>query len=191
MSTSATPYGLKPISHDSADVRPKALDGGISTGYASAIYFQSPVTLSTTGLLNVATTTSLLCGSFAGCRYKPDSTSLYVESQYWPASATYVAGSMTAYVFGFYDNNALFRVQANGSLTADSIGDQGALVNPSSGQNQFSVASINSTLVGATNTAQLRIVDVYPVANNSWGDSYTDVIVQIAGHSFYPQKTAI
>lgn len=191
MSNSATPYGLKPLTHNSADARPKALDAGIASGYASSIYLYAPVVLTTTGVLNVATTTSLICGSFAGCRYKPDSTSLYVESQNWPANQTYVAGSMTAWVFGYDDPQTLFRIQANGSLTQAAVGDQGAFVNPSSGQNQFSVASINSTLVGATNTGQLRVIDINPAPNNSWGDSYTEVIVQIAGHQFYPQAVAV
>jgi hypothetical protein len=182
---------MRPLTHNSADVRPKAIDNGIASGYASAIYFNAPVQITTTGVLNVATTTSLICGVFAGCRYKPDSTSLYVESQYWPASQTYVAGTMTAYVIGYDDPQVLYRVQANGSLTQASIGDQGAFVNPSSGSNQFSLAALNSTLVGATNTGQLRILDILPTPNNSWGDSYTDVVVQIAGHQFYPQAVAV
>ncbi len=192
MSTSQTPYGLRPYTQGAgAQVAPEAIDGGIPSGYASAIYFNSPVTIATTGTLAVATTTSLLVGSFQGCRYKPDSTSLTVESQYWPAAATYVAGSMTAWVVGYTDPNVRYKIQANGSLAATAVGDQGALVNPSSGQNQFSVASINSTLVGAGSTGQLRVLNLYPSVNNSWGDSYTDVVVQIAGHAFYPQATAI
>lgn len=192
MSTSQQPYGLRPFAQNAAaQAAPEAIDGAIPSGYASAIYFNSPVTLATTGTLAVATTTSLLCGSFQGCRYKPDSTSLTVESQYWPASATYVAGSMTAWVVGYTDNNVRYRMQANGTLASTAIGDQAALVNPSSGTNQFSLASLNSSLVGAGSTGQLRILNLYPSVNNSWGDSYTDVVVQIAGHVFYPQATAI
>lgn len=192
MSVSSAPYGLKPYTHAAgSQVAPEAVDGGIASGYASAIYFNSPVQLTSTGVLNVATTTSLLCGSFQGCRYKPDSTSLVVESQYWPASATYVAGSMTAWVVGFTDPSVRYRMQSSGSLAQSAMGDQAALVNPSSGQNQFSVASINSTLIGATNTAQLRILNLYPGVNNSWGDSYTEVVVNIAGHQFYSQAVAL
>lgn len=192
MSISASPYGLRPYSHNAAaQVAPEAIDGGIPSGYASAIYFNSPVTLATTGTLAIATTTSLLCGSFQGCRYKPDSTSLTVESQYWPASATYVAGSMTAWVVGYTDNSVRYRIQSSGSLAATAVGDQAALVNPSSGQNQFSVAAINSSLAGNGSTGQLRILNLYPSVSNSWGDSFTDVAVQIAGHVFYSQATAI
>lgn len=186
MSTSATPYGLKPLTHNSADVRPKAIDGGILSGYSSALYFNSPVAMGTSGYLVVATTTSPLCGTFAGCRYKPDSTSLYVESQNFPANQTYVAGTMTAYVIGFDDPQVLYRMQANGSLTQDSIGAQSNPVNPTSGQNQFSVASLNSTVIAAGSSGTFRIIDIVPSPNNSWGDSYTDVIVQIAYHQFYP-----
>lgn len=192
MSAVAAPYGLRPITQGAgAQVAPEAIDGGIPSGYASTIYFNSPVTLATTGTLAVATTTSLLCGSFQGCRYKPDSTSLTVVSQFWPASTTYVTGSMTAWVVGYTDQNVRYRIQANGTVAATAVGDQGALVNPSSGQNQFSVAAINSTLVGAGSTGQLRILNLYPSVSNSWGDSATDLVVQIAGHQFFSQATAI
>jgi hypothetical protein len=191
MSTSATPYGLRPITHNSADVRPRGIDGAILSGYTSAIYFNSPVVMSTTGTLNVATTTSLICGTFAGCRYKPDSTSLYVESQYFPANQTYVAGTMTAYVIGYDDQQVLYRMQGNGSMTQDMIGAQSNPVNPSSGQNQFSVCSLNSTVIAAGSSGTFRILDIYPSPNNSWGDSYTEVIVQIAAHQFYPAIVGI
>jgi hypothetical protein len=191
MSTSATPYGLKPLTHNSADARPKGIDGGILSGYTSAIYFNSPVLMSTTGNLNVATTTSLICGTFAGCRYKPDSTSLFVESQNFPANQAYVAGTMTAYVIGFDDNQVLYRMQTNGSIDQSSIGSQSNPVNPTSGQNQFSVCSLNSTVAAAGSSGTFRIIDVYPVANNSWGDSYVEVIVQIAAHQFYPARVGI
>lgn len=192
MSTSATPYGLRPISHNSADARPKAIDGGIASGYASAIYQNSPVTLSSNGtLIAVGAATDKICGMFVGCRYKPDSTSLWVESQYWPAAQTYVAGTMTAWIIGYDDPQVLYKIQSAGSLTQASIGDQVNMVNFNSGINQFSIATVSSGLQGAGNTGQLRILDVYPAPNNSWGDSYTEVIVQISAHQFYPQATAI
>lgn len=191
MSTSATPYGLKPLTHNSADARPKGIDGGISSGYASSIYFNAPVLLSTTGFLNIATTTSLICGTFAGCRYKPDSTSLYLESQNWPASQTFVAGTMTAYVIGYDDPQVLYRMQGNGSMTQDMMGAQSNPVNPSSGQNQFSVCSLNSTVIAAGSSGTFRILDIFPSPQNSWGDSFTEVIVQIAAHQFYPAIVGI
>lgn len=191
MSTSSTPYGMRPYNHNSAQIYPKGIDNGIASGYASSIYFYAPVQVTTTGVLNIATTTSLICGVFAGCRYKPDSTSLYVESQYFPANQTYVAGTMTAYVIGYDDPQVLYKIQANGSLDQASLAAQSNFVNPSSGSNQFSLASINSTPIAAGSSGTLRILDVVPSPYNSWGDSFTEVIVQIAAHQFYPAANSI
>lgn len=191
MSTTATPFGLRVATHVNSDARPKAIDAGIATGYSSSIYFGAPVTLNSSGQLNVATTTSLLCGIFVGVRYQPTVTDMVTVGQYWPASQAFVAGSCTAYVQGYDDPLLVYEIQANGSLAQTSIGDQANPVNPSSGTSQFSLCSLNSSLVGAGSTGTFRILDVVSRPNNAWGDSFTNVYVQIAAHQFYPQITAL
>ncbi len=191
MSTSSTPFGLRVATHVNSDARPKAIDGGIISGYASTIYFGAPVTLSTNGTLNIATTTSPLIGSFAGVRYQPTVTDMTTVQQYWPANQAYVSGSCTAWVFGYDDPLLVYEIQANGSVAATAVGDQANPVNPSSGTGQFSLCSLNSSLVGAGSSGTFRILDVVPRPNNAWGDSFTNVYVQIAAHQYYPATTAI
>lgn len=191
MSLTATPFGLRVATHVNSDARPVALDGGIASGYASAIYFGSPVTLSTNGTLVVATTTSPICGMFAGVRYQPNTTDMFTVQQNWVASTTFVTGTCTAYIFGYDDPLLVYEIQSNGSIAQTGMGDQANFVNPSSGTGQFSLTTINSSLVGATNTGQLRILDIVDRPDNAWGDSFTRVYVQIAQHQFYAAATAV
>lgn len=191
MTTSATPYGLRVASHQSAGARPKAIDGGISSGYASSLYYGAPVTLSTNGTLAVATTTSPIIGMFAGCRFTPASNDLVKVAQSWVAGASYLAGSMTAWIYGYDDPELQYEIQSNGSLAQTSIGDQANPVNPSSGTGDFSLTSLNSSLAGAGSSGTFRILDVVPRPNNAWGDSFTVVYVQIAAHQYFPAITAI
>lgn len=191
MSSTATPFGLRVAKHITADARPHAIDGGIVTGYGSTIYFGAPVTLSTDGTLNVATVTSKLCGIFAGVRYAPNATDMYTVQQQWTSGQSYVAGSCTAYIFGFDDPGLIYEIQCATSLAATSVGDQANSVNPTSGTGQFSLCSLSGGLAGAGNTGQFRILDVVGRPGNAWGDAFTNVYVQIAAHQFYPQATAI
>lgn len=191
MTTSATPYGLRVASHQSAGARPKAIDGGIATGYASSLYYGAPVTLNTNGTITIATTTSPLIGMFAGCRYTPTPTDLVKVTQSWVGGTTYVAGSMTAWIYGYDDQELMYEIQANGSLAQAAIGDQANPVNPSSGTGDFSLCSLNSSLAGAGSSGTFRILDVVPRPNNAWGDSFTVVYVQIAAHQYFPALTAV
>ncbi len=191
MTATATPFGLRVATHVNSDARPKWISNGIASGYASAIYFGAPVTLSTNGTLVIATTTSPLCGIFGGVRYAPNSTDMYTYQQSWVASSTYVSGTLDACVFGFDDPLLVYEVQANGSIAATAVGDQANPVNPSSGTGQFSLCSLNSSLAGAGSSGTFRILDVVPRPNNAWGDSFTNVYVQIAYHQFYPGIVAV
>jgi hypothetical protein len=191
MSTTATPFGLRVATHVNSDARPKAIDGGISSGYASSLYFGTPVSVTTNGTLIVATTTSPIVGMFAGCRYQPTATDMTTYTKLWPASQTYVTGSMTAWVFGYDDPLLVYEIQANGSVAQTALGDQANPVNPSSGTGEFSLCSLNSSLAGAGSSGTFRILDVVPRPNNAWGDSFTNVYVQVAYHQFYPGIVAV
>lgn len=193
MSSTSAPFGMNPIRMRSGRYMavPRAIPGGIASGYGTAIYYGSPVILDTTGTLVIGTTAADIIGVFAGCQFVPSSTGLMTPQKNWVASATYVAGTMVAYVWD--DPDIIYEIQSNGSIAATAVGDQADFVNPGSGSSTLgtSTAAISSTLAAAGNQAQLRIMGLSNRIDNAWGDSYTIVEAMIARHQYVSNKVAI
>lgn len=189
MSTTSAPYGFRPIWHPSGTIRPTALLNGILSGYTTAIYTGQPVLMATGGVLQVAGTTGSLIGVFAGCEYTP-SGGRPTFSPTWPASATWDSSeNMVAY---YYEDPALmYAVQSDGSVLATAVGDQANLSNLSANGVGYSQATLSVTLAGAGSQAQFRIIELFSAPNNAWGDTYTQVVVQIAQHQYVADKVAI
>ncbi len=193
MSSTAAPFGMNPIRMRSGRFMavPRAIQGGIVSGYGAAIYYGSPVILDTNGTLTIATTNADIMGVFAGCQFVPSATGLMTPQKNWVASATYVAGTMVAYVWD--DPDIIYEIQSNGSLAATAVGDQADFVNPGTGSATLgtSTAAISSTLSGAGVQAQLRIMGLSNKIDNAWGDSYTIVEAMIARHQYVSNKVAV
>lgn len=184
----AAPFGLQPRYHPSGRVVAQAFQGGIESGYATSIYQGNPVIMATTGYLTIGTTNADVLGIFEGVEYT-NTSGIRQYSKYWPAST--VATDIIAYVYT--DALVVYEVQANGSLAQTSIGDQADFVNPGSGSTTTGIGStaISTTLAGAGSQAQLRIISLSPTPGNAWGDSYTNVYVQIARQQYVANKVAI
>lgn len=193
MSATSTPYGLNPIRHINGKFLPppRAITGGIASGYNTNIFFGGPVILATNGTLTAATTNADIVGVFAGCQFIPSATGLMTPSKNWVANATYVAGTMVAYVWD--DPGIIYEIQGGGTIPATAVGDQADFINPGSGSAALgtSTAQISSILTGAGVQGQLRIVGLSTKLNNDWGDAFTDVEVQIARHQYISNKVAV
>lgn len=190
MSTTSSPFGFVPVWHPSGIIRKASLVNGIASGYGTRINAGAPIVIDTNGTLTVAATTGNVTGVFAGCVYTPAGEAPR-SSPYWPAAQTYssTAGPMWAY---YYEDPALwYAVQADGSIAATAVGDQANLSNPTSQTNGYSTCTLSSTLAGVGVQAQFRIVQLSNAINNTWGDAFTQVVVQIAQHSYVADKTAI
>jgi hypothetical protein len=68
------------------------------------------------------------------------------------------------------------------------LGDEADLSNTTAGSNVtgLSQCTLSTTLAGAGNTAQMRIIDLAPYSDNAWGDTYTVVRTNIAKYQFGP-----
>lgn len=195
MSATLAPYGFRPIGHSAAGTPVRdvwAMPGGISAAYASTMYENQPVLLSSSGVLNPLTggTTDFI-GIFAGVQYIATAGQTPMWSNWWTASTSFVDGSLIAYITR--DPNILFRCQCDGSLAITSIGDQADISNATSGSTGtgMSAATLSSTLVGAGVQGQFRIEGLWPSPTNAWGDAYTEVIVSIARSQYVANKLAI
>lgn len=191
MSSTSAPFGLRPISHVSGygTRGARAIPGGITTGYATAIFENQPVKITTDGVINpVSATSDDFIGVFVGVEWT-DAEGRRKVSNRWTAST---AGTdIIAYVID--DPNMEYEIQADGSLAATSVLDQLNFTNLSSGSTVtgMSQCTANATAVGAGNQGQLRVVGLGNAIDNAWGDSYTVVRVQVARHQYVYNKVAV
>lgn len=194
MSTTATPYGLKPVN----------LIGGqpyagstraikIASGYAGNLYNGAVVKIHTDGTLNFVAETGGAgnlfpvgtIGVFMGCQYT-DATLGLVNSNYWPT------GQVASDAIGFVvdDPDVVFQAQANGAVIQAELGmniDFGAAQSTSTGSTATgkSTSAVDATAV-ATTTVAFRIVGFVEDGNSTVGDAYTDVLVKFnqLAHSY-------
>jgi hypothetical protein len=190
MSSTNAPFGLRPAFHPSGLDRAVALAGGITSAYATDILKNQPVTLTTGGVLNVATAGSAYQGAFAGVEWT-DTTGRRRISNYWPANTAYQTGSCVAYYYS--DPNIVYEIQADGSLAQTSIGDQANFTNVSAGSTTtgLSQCTISTSLVGSSAVGDLRIINLAPAVDNAWGDAYTVVQVQVSRSQYVATINAI
>lgn len=197
MSAVSAPFGFIVAKHPSGQTR--ANEYTIASGYAVNLFTGDPVKLLTDGSVVLGTSDGTrtgtvdnvsLLGIFAGCVYT-DASGKPNWSAYWPASTT--ATDIKAYVYDDPEN--VFVVQSNGSIAATAKGDQadftGFTAPGGSTSTGRSSVALSSTLVGAGQQGQFRIVDFDRSVDNAAGDSYTKVLVQIAEHQYRAEATAI
>jgi len=185
MSATNAPFGLRPAFHPSGLDRAQALANGIVSGFGSSILKGQPVRYVTGGVIEPAAAGQAFVGAFAGVEFT-DTTGRRRVSNYWPASTAYQTGSCVAYFYA--DQQIVYEIQADGSLAQTSLGDEADLSNVTAGSTTtgLSQCTLSTTLVGAGNTGQCRIIDIAPYADNDWGDAFTVVRVNISEYQFAP-----
>lgn len=180
MSTTNAPFGLRCVFHPAGEPRIESLVDGILSGYSTSIFTGTPIKRDTNGtIIPCATGADSCIGIFAGCQYTA-TDGRRIVSAYWPASTSYVAGSMIAQ-YELIDGNAIYEGQADGSIAMTANGEGINLVDASAGSTYTGLSSqaLNHTTVGAT-PATFQIVNIAPYPDNAWGDAYTVVRVKIS-----------
>ena len=194
MSSTSAPFGLRPAFHPSGLDRAQALANGIqavsttgnvSAGYATNILKGQPVKYSSSGYIVVAAAGDAFVGAFAGVEWT-DSTGRRRVSNYWPANESFQVGSVVAYFYA--DQNIVYEIQSDGTLAQTSVGDEADLSNTTAGSTTtgLSQCTLSTTLAGAGNTAQMRILDIAAYPDNAWGDNYVIVRANIAKYQLAP-----
>lgn len=188
MSNTAAPFGFRPIYH------PTGLDRGnlryIAPAYGFVLYKGMPVTLDTNGTIKQAVGAADLLGIFAGCEFI-DASGKPNYQNFWPAAQTIQAGTVPrAYVWE--DPATVFEVQGAGSYAATAIGDQADASNITAGIAMTGLSSATlGALVGAGVQGQFRILDISKYEDNSPGDLFTIVQVQMARSQMVANKVAV
>ena len=182
MASTSSPYGLRLVKRlGETSQRHGFNQYPIASGYATDLKAGDVVLLATTGKLqkDTGTTTATPIGVFIGCSYT-DASLGYVNRAQWTAST--VASDAMGYVVD--DPDAIFQIQANGSLNTNAVNANAALV-----QGSGSLAlgrsgvSLNASTAANTATLPLRIVGMPNIPGFSVpGDAYTDVYVRFNTH---------
>lgn len=197
MSSTSTPFGLRPAFHPSGLDRAQALANGIVSGYSSAILKGQPVQYGTTansgtiGTILPATTSGAIAGAFAGVEWT-DTTGRRRVSNFWPASTAYQAGSCVAYFYN--DNNIVYEIQADGPMAQTTIGNEFPFSNITAGSTTTGLSQCTLSAAGAVGNGvqgQLRVVDLSQNVDNAWGDAFTVVRVVVSQSQFFGAFTAV
>tara|TARA_R100000655_G_scaffold106663_2_gene156197 strand:+ start:6353 stop:6934 length:582 start_codon:yes stop_codon:yes gene_type:complete len=185
MSSSAEPYGARPVGTLSANgsYSGKVRHYSIASGYATSIFYGDFVKLVAAGGVEKDTGTTSLTpvGIFLGCSYTDPNTNQLTFNQMWTASIA--ASDAVAYVID--DPDVIFEMQADGTGAQTVIGNNVAVVQTAGsttiGTSKNAVDI--STVAATTATLPIRIVDISSKSGNTAGDSYTDLVVKFnAGH---------
>lgn len=189
MSVASAPFGLRPVYHPSGLVRPRALVGGLASGYANNIFAGQPVKLLATGLISeVTANTDEFVGAFAGVDYTPTGGRPVKDNKWIGGTA---ASDITVYFYE--DPNIEYEVQTDGTVAfANTIGGGAGFTNLTAGSTSTGLAAttLSATILGAGNQ-QIRITDLAPYPNNAWGDAFVIVRGFIGLHQYTGNKAVI
>jgi hypothetical protein len=132
----------------------------ISSANSTAIYFGDavvPVTGSATGYIKQATASTVaLAGVFVGCEYVSTAQKRKVWSNYWPGSDA--TGDVTAWVIN--DPNAVFLVQAGGTVVGQSKVGQNIQLNVGTGTAANGISGMYVETPATTATLPFRVYGV-------------------------------
>ena len=172
-------FGLKPIGKVGQNRDSQGLSEYSIAASASAIYFNDPVEMASTGTITVAAATDTLLGSLGGVFFTDASTSK-------PTYANHLDASNTATdIVGFVSDDPYerFEIQADGATAAADVG-LNADIAYTAGSSPDYVSKVElDTSDQKTATAQLRIIGISKDPdNNEAGSANVNLVVTINEH---------
>ena len=179
MANKDAPFGLKPIGKVGQNRDSQGLSEYSIAASASAIYFNDPVEMASTGTITVAAATDTLLGSLGGVFFTDASTSK-------PTYANHLDASNTATdIVGFVSDDPYerFEIQADGATAAADVG-LNADIAYTAGSSPDYVSKVElDTSDQKTATAQLRIIGISKDPdNNEAGSANVNLVVTINEH---------
>lgn len=188
MTDTAAPFGLRPVANLAQAYNTQGFSQfDILDGYTTSIFFGDVVKLATTGQLQKDTGTTTLTpqGIFIGCSYVQAGLGYWTPTQYWPASLTtgVTTGPQRPIANVVNDPNAVFAIQADATVSLAALGANAAVVQ-GAGNTQFGVSrvSLSASSINTTDTLPLRIVGLYAIPGNAWGDTYPILLCKFNNH---------
>ena len=191
------PKGLEPVRMLDGSAWTGALNSyQIATTYATALYTGDPVTIGTSGFLEVGAAGSAIVGVFMGVKWT-DSTGRVRFEKFWPGNPGVLTGS-TVEALVIDDPNVVFTIQeTSGTGTAGTplaLADRGLNANflytagsTSTGQ---SAVSLNNATEADTSSLNLKILQLDPTPGNAVG-AFANWLVTINNHLYRGGVTGV
>ena len=172
-------FGLRPMGKVGQNRDNQGLSEYDIAASASAIYFNDPVEILSTGTIGVAAATDALLGSLGGVFFTDASTSK-------PTFANHLDASNTATdIKGFVSDDPYerFEVQADGAPAAADVGLNADIVYAAGSSPDYVSKVELQTSDQKTGTAQLRILAISKDPdNNTAGSANVNLVVLINEH---------
>ena len=172
-------FGLRPIGKVGQNRDNQGLSEYDIAASATAIYFNDPVKILSTGTIGVAAATDALLGSLGGVFFTDASTSK-------PTFANHLDASNTATdIKGFVSDDPYerFEVQADGATAAADVGLNADIVYAAGSSPDYVSKVELQTSDQKTGTAQLRIIGISKdIENNEAGSANVNLVTIINEH---------
>jgi hypothetical protein len=176
-------FGLKPLGNLSATGAQKQYGYNIDDSQAGAIFQGDLVTIVNGSVVKfLPATHAAALGVFNGCNYIDPTTGKPIFSNFYPGSVNITQGVIQADVID--DPNQLFIIQADEDIVQADIGKNADIVG-SGGSTTTGVSTmeLDSSTIADTAALNLKIVGLYNVPGNSFGD-FAVVVVKINEHLY-------
>jgi len=172
-------FGLRPMGKVGQNRDNQGLSEYDIAASASAIYFNDPVEILSTGTIGVAAASDALLGSLGGVFFTDASTSK-------PTFANHLDASNTATdIKGFVSDDPYerFEVQADGATAAADVGLNADIVYAAGSSPDYVSKVELQTSDQKTGTAQLRIIGISKdIENNEAGSANVNLVTIINEH---------
>ena len=172
-------FGLRPMGKVGQNRDNQGLSEYDIAASASAIYFNDPVEILSTGTIGVAAATDALLGSLGGVFFTDASTSK-------PTFANHLDASNTATdIKGFVSDDPYerFEIQADGATAAADVGLNADIVYAAGSSPDYVSKVELDTSDQKTATAQLRIIGISKdIENNEAGSANVNLVTIINEH---------
>ena len=172
-------FGLRPMGKVGQNRDNQGLSEYDIAASASAIYFNDPVEILSTGTIGVAAASDALLGSLGGVFFTDASTSK-------PTFANHLDASNTATdIKGFVSDDPYerFEVQADGATAAADVGLNADIVYAAGSSPDYVSKVELQTSDQKTGTAQLRILGISKdIENTEAGSANVNLVVMINEH---------
>lgn len=191
------PKGLEPVRMLDGSAWTGALNSyQIATTYATALYTGDPVTIGTSGFLEVGAAGSPIVGVFMGVKWT-DSTGRVRFEKFWPGNPGVLTGS-TVEALVIDDPNVVFTIQeTSGTGTAGTplaLADRGLNANflytAGTAATGLSAVSLNNATEADTSSLNLKILQLDPTPGNAVG-AFANWLVVINNHLYKGGVTGI
>jgi hypothetical protein len=183
MSSTSSPFGLRPAYSPSGIIRPAAMT--ILTGYATTILQNQPVKIAADGTVAAAAVGDRFVGVFQGVEYT-DANGRRTVSNKWTAST---AGTeIVAYIT--IDPTIVYEIQTDATVAIATIGLQYDFTTIGTGSTTTGLSAMMLGVSTSATNASLQLLNIAPYQDNAWGDTYVIVQVRISEHQLVADVAA-